>query len=150
MSTNNRFSPNRRKVLVGAAGAATLGIFGAALWTPVKNHRASWVEQVLRDSLPGVELEPKSLQSFVSYMLDHERLRPMLVRATIFADRFVPWLPAHVAKARDGLAGLERHVLTEYLIGSDFFRVSDPKRQTITYYGPMIACSNPFTHRNAS
>lgn len=147
MNASNRFSPGRRKVLFGAAGVATLGIFGAAVWTPIKNHRENWVEQVLRDNLPGIDLDPESLRTFVSYMVGHERLQPALVKATIFADRFVPWLPAHVSKAREGLAGLERHVLTEYLIGSNFFRVTDPKRERITYFGPMVACINPFTYR---
>jgi hypothetical protein len=146
MSANNRFSPGRRKVLVGAAGAVTLGIFGVAAWKPLKNYRASWVEQVVRDNLPGINLDPDSLQTFVKYMLSHERLQPALVRATIFADRFVPWLPAHVSKAREGLEGVERHVLTEYLIGSNFFRVPDPKSETITYHGAVLACINPFTH----
>lgn len=147
MNDKSRFSPGRRKVLVGAAGAVTLGVFGAAAWTPLRNYRASWVEQVVRDNLPGINLEPASLQTFVGYMLGHERMRPPLVRATIFADCFVPWLPAHVSKAREGLAGMERHVLTEYLMGSNFFRVSDPKREIITYHGPVIACVNPFIHR---
>jgi hypothetical protein len=136
-------SINRRKVLIGAAGAVVAGAFA---WTPLKNHRASWIEQVVRDNLPGVNLDPGSLQTFVTYMLGHERLQPALVRATIFADRFVPWLPAHVSKAREGLEGIERHVLTEYLIGSNFFRVPDPKRESIVYGGAVIACINPFTH----
>jgi hypothetical protein len=145
MNANKRFSPGRRKVLLGAVGAATVGVVGAA-WKPLKNHRARWIEQVVRDNLPGVELDPDSLQTFVQYMLGHERLQPPLVRATIFADRFVPWLPAHVSKARQGLEGVVRHVLTEYLIGSNFFRVSDPKRETIVYSGAVIACINPFTY----
>jgi hypothetical protein len=133
---------SRRKVLFGAAGAVTLA---AAAWWPLKNYRASWIEQVVRDNLPGINLDPDSLQTFVTYMLDHERLQPALVRATIFADRFVPWLPARISKAREGLEGVERHVLTEYLIGSNFFRVPDPKRETIVYNGAVIACRNPFT-----
>lgn len=133
---------SRRKVLFGAAGAATLA---AVAWWPLKNYRASWIEQVVRDNLPGINLDPASLQTFVTYMLDHERLQPALVRATIFADRFVPWLPARISKAREGLDGVERHVLTEYLIGSNFFRVPDPKRETIVYNGAVIACRNPFT-----
>ena len=146
MNANNRFSPGRRKVLVGAAGAVALGVFGAAAWKPLKNYRAHWVEQVVRDNLPGVDLDADSLQTFVKHMLGHDRLQPPLVRATIFADRFVPWLPAKVSKAREGLEGVERHVLTEYLIGSNFFRVPDPKRETIVYHGAVIACINPFTH----
>jgi hypothetical protein len=133
---------SRRKVLLGAAGAVTLG---AVVWSPLKNYRASWIERVVRDNLPGINLDPDSLQTFVKYMQSHERLQPALVRATIFADRFVPWLPAHISKARQGLEGVERHVLTEYLIGSNFFRVPDPKRETIVYSGAVIACINPFT-----
>jgi hypothetical protein len=136
-------SVSRRNVLIGAAGAA---IVGALAWTPLQNHRASWIERVVRDALPGINLDPNSLQTFVKHMLGHERLQPALVRATILADRFVPWLPAHISKAREGLAGVERHVLTEYLIGSNFFRVPDPKRETIVYHGAVIACINPFTH----
>ncbi len=136
---------SRRKVLFGAAGALTVGIVGAA-WTPLRSYRAHWIEQVVRDNLPGIELDPESLQTFGQYMLGHERLQPALVRATIFADRFVPWLPAHVSKAREGLEGVERHVLTEYLIGSNFFRVPDPKQQTIVYNGAVIACINPFVY----
>jgi hypothetical protein len=133
---------SRRKVLLGAAGAFMLG---AVAWLPLKNYRASWIEQVVRDNLPGIDVDPDSLQTFVKYMLGHERLQPALVRATIFADRFVPWLPAHISKAREGLEGVERHVLTEYLIGSNFFRIPDPKRETIVYNGAVIACRNPFT-----
>lgn len=134
---------SRRKVLAGAAGAV---VVGAVAWIPLKSYRASWIEQVVRENLPGIELEPDSLQTFVKYMLGHERLQPALVRATIFADRFVPWLPARISKAREGLAGVERHVLTEYLIGSNFFRVPDPKAETIVYGGAVIACINPFTY----
>jgi hypothetical protein len=134
---------SRRKVLGGAVGAI---IVGAVAWTPLRNHRANWIEQVVRDNLPGINLDPDSLQTFITYMLEHERLRPALVRATILADRFVPWLPAHISKAREGLEGVERHVLTEYLIGSNFFRVPDPKRETIVYGGAVIACVNPFTY----
>ena len=134
---------SRRKVLFGAAGAV---IAGAVAWIPLRNYRATWIERVVRDNLPSVQLDPDSLQTFVTYMLGHERLQPPLVRATIFADRFVPWLPAHISKAREGLEGVERHVLTEYLIGSNFFRVPDPKRETIVYNGAVIACINPFTY----
>lgn len=134
---------SRRKLLAGTAGAV---IVGAVAWIPLRNYRASWIEQVVRDNLPGINLDPESLKTFVKYMVGHERLQPPLVRATIFADRFVPWLPARISKAREGLAGVERHVLTEYLIGSNFFRVPDPKRETIVYNGAVIACINPFTY----
>jgi hypothetical protein len=149
MKVHDNFSPRRRKLLIaGAGGALALGIFGAASWSALGNYRASWVERVVRDNLPGIDLDAASLQVFVRDILANERMQRPLVKATVFADRFVPWLPASIARARDGLEGLERFVLTEYLIGSNFFRVPDPKRETIVYGGSVIACRNPFAFRS--
>ena len=147
MNGTGRFSPTRRKLLIGgAAGVAALGIFGASSWSRLKNFRAEWIEQGVRNNLPGIDLDRASLKTFIDSMLAGDRMQPRVVRATVFADQFIPWLPAHVTKARDGLVSLERHVLTEYLIGSNFFRVSDPRQETIVYNGPARACANPFTH----
>jgi hypothetical protein len=149
MKASNSFSSGRRKLLIaGAGGTLALGIFGAASWGTLSNYRAAWAEGVLRDNLPGIDLDAASLQAFIKEILVSERMQRKAVKATVFADRFVPWLPANVAKARDGLEGLERFVLTEYLIGSNFFRVPDPKRETIVYSGRAVACINPFTYRS--
>lgn len=145
MTATKNFSPGRRKLLIaGAGGTLALGIFGAASWGTLRNYRATWVESVVRENLPGIELDTASLRSFIKDILAHERLQRTAVKATVFADRFVPWLPANIAKARDGLEGLERFVLTEYLIGSNFFRIPDPKREIIVYGGRAVACINPF------
>lgn len=149
MQADENFSPARRKLLIaGAGGAAALGIFAIASWSEVGSYRATWIENVLRESLPDIELDAASLQRFIEDMLASERMQRKMVKAAVFADRFVPWLPAHIAKARSGLEGLERHVLTEYLIGSNFFRVPDPKREIIIYGGRAVACINPFTYRS--
>lgn len=147
MNTTREFSPGRRKLLIaGAGGAAVLGIFGAASWEQLTNYRATWVERVVRENLPGVDLDAASLSKFIEDILASEGLRSKPVQMALFADRFVPWLPAHIAKARDGLEGLERRVLTEYLIGSNFFRVPDPRQERIVYSGMAGACPNPFTY----
>lgn len=124
-----------------------LGVLGLASFS---NYRATWVERVVRDNLPGIDLDPVSLQGFINDMLASERMQRKEVKLTVFADRFVPWLPAHISKARNGLEGLERHVLTEYLIGSNFFRVPDPKRERIVYSGTVMACPNPFVYAGPS
>lgn len=144
MKQTDTFSPARRKLLIaGAGGAAALGLLGVASFS---NYGATWIERVIRENLPGIDLDPASLQAFIKDMLAGERMQRKAVKVTVFADRFVPWLPAHIAKARNGLEGLERYVLTEYLIGSNFFRVPDPKRVTIVYSGIALACRNPFTY----
>ncbi len=149
MNQISKFSAGRRKLLIaGAGGVAALGIFGAASWGPLTSYRASWIERVVRENLPGIDLDAASLQTFIKDMLASERMQRREVKVTVFADRFVPWLPAHIAKARNGLEGLERYVLTEYLIGSNFFRVPDPKREMIVYSGMIVACRNPFTYAN--
>jgi hypothetical protein len=144
MKQPSPFSPGRRKLLIaGAGGVVAFGIVGVAALT---NYRATWIERVVRENLPGIDLDAESLQTFIKDMLASERLQRKEVKVTVFADRFVPWLPAHIAKARNGLEGLERHVLTEYLIGGNFFRVPDPKREKIVYSGMIVACRNPFTY----
>lgn len=150
MNGDARFSPTRRKLLIGAAGTATLGLVGAGSWSRLKNYRAQWIEQVVRNYLPDIDLDPVSLQTFVDYLLAEQRMQPRVVKATVFADQFIPWLPARVIQARDGLVRLERYVLTEFLMGSNFFRVRDPRQETIVYFGPALACINPFTHSVAS
>ncbi|WP_129781416.1 hypothetical protein [Peristeroidobacter soli] len=149
MNETSKFSPGRRKLLIASGGVAALGVFGAASWGHLTNYRASWVERVVRENLPGIDLDPGSLQTFIKDILANERMNRKEVKVTVFADRFVPWLPAHISKARDGLEGLERFVLTEYLIGSNFFRIPDPKHETIVYSGMIVACRNPFTYSSA-
>jgi hypothetical protein len=147
MNETSKFSPSRRKLLIaGVGGVAALGIFGATSWGQLTNYRASWVERVIRENLPGIDLDPASLQTYIEDIVASERLQRGEVKVTVFADRFVPWLPAHIARARDGLEDLERHVLTEYLIGSNFFRIPDPRREKIVYSGAILACWNPFTY----
>jgi hypothetical protein len=77
-------------------------------------------------------------------MLGRKETWSPMRRAMIFADQFLPWLPAQFAKARDRLESLERHVLTEFLLGSNFFRTDDPRKETIVYSSAIPACANPF------
>lgn len=151
MTATKNFSSTRRQLLLaGAGGVVALGVAGLVSWDRIANYRATWVENVLRENLPGHDLDPASLQAFIKDILASERLQRREVKATVFVDRFAPWIPARIAKARAGLEGLERHVLTEYLIGSNFFRVPDPRRETIVYSGIALACKNPFRFDSAS
>jgi hypothetical protein len=141
----DRFSVSRRKVLIGAgAGALVLGTVGSLSWNRFADHRARWVEKVVRSNLPGVTVDEPSLAVFVSNILDGGLLKSSARKASLFAEQALPWLTARIPRVRTGLETIERQVLTEYLLGSNFFRVADPKRETIAYYGPAAACANPF------
>lgn len=134
----------RRFLIVAVGGAVAAGALGIVAVDQSKSGRALWVERVVRRNLPGVMLDEASLSIFVRSVLDGHLVRSRVHRAAILAQRTVPWLTSRVPKAREGLVGLERRVLTEYLIGSNFFRVRDPKRELIVYSGSLTACANPF------
>ena len=134
----------RRFLLASAGGVAVLGVAGSAMWDRYAASPASWVEQIVRRNLPGVAIDEASLTAFVRDMLAGDMLKPQAHRLAVFAYQTVPWITLRIPKARNGLEKLERKVLTEYLLGSNFFQASDPKRTRIVYHGPAIACGNPF------
>ena len=134
----------RRFLIVGAGGIVAVGALGTAAVHHYGDGRARWVERVVRRNLPGVMIDEASLATFVQTVLEGDLLRSHVHRAAVFAQRAAPWLTSRVPKVREGLEGLERRVLTEYLIGSNFFRVRDPKRELIVYSGALNACANPF------
>jgi hypothetical protein len=132
-------------LLIGG-GIAITGI-GLVSWSRYGNAPAAWVERVVRDNLPGIALDEASLATFVREILSGDLLRPTLHRLAVHVHHAAPWLSARVSKTRHGLEKLERQVLTHFLLGSNFFRVADPKRERIIYYGAAIACNNPFVRR---
>ena len=144
-SGKSLFSPTRRRLLIGG-GIAITGV-GLRSWGRYGNAPAVWVERVVRDNLPGIAFDEASLAAFVREILSGELLRPALHRFAVHTHHAAPWLSARMSKTREGLEKLERQVLTQFLLGSNFFHVADPKRETITYSGSAIACNNPFVRR---
>lgn len=136
-------SIQRRRFLVGGAAAIASASVGFA-WLRGAFSSENWIEHVVRSNLPGIKLDETALQEFVVAMSRHDWFAPSTHRVAIAVDRTVPWIAARVPKVRDGLEKLERRVLTEFLIGSNFFRVPDPRKEEIVYHGPAIACGNPF------
>ena len=123
--------------VIAAAGAGFSGVRFAG-------SRTQWVASVIRDNLPGIAIDEESLAKFVEEAVRSDALKPVTHRLAVFAEQNVPWVTARIPKVRNGLDKLERRVLTEFLLGSNFFRVPNPKQETIVYYGPAIACGNPF------
>jgi hypothetical protein len=140
-----KFSASRRRLLIGASAAAVgCATVGAASWSYSQSHRARWIEAVVRNNLPGVRIDAVSLQRFVKEMLASPLMQSQRRRIGIAAYSQLPWLARRIRTLEEGVEITERLVLTAFLTGSNFFRVGDPKRETIEYYGGVPACGNPF------
>ena len=137
-------SPARRKLLVAGAGVATLGAAGA-LWIGSRyDGPHAWIEAVLRRNLPGVRLDPESLAKFVAELAERPDIKNRKTHLAMTLDQTMPAITRQMSKAQRRVERLERRVVTEYLVGSNFFRVSDPSAEVIVYAGAMPACGNPF------
>jgi hypothetical protein len=133
---------SRRRFLI-ASGALVAAAAAGFSGVRFASSREDWVASIIRDNLPGITLDPDSLAKFVEEAVRSDALTPLTHRLAVFAEQNVPWVTARVPKVRNGLDKLERRVLTEFLLGSNFFRVPNPQQETIVYYGPAIACGNP-------
>jgi hypothetical protein len=144
MNASSPFSPRRRKLLLASAStvvAGTLGIFTAHRYTA---GRGTWIEAVVRNNLPGVQIDAASLERFVHAVLASDLLDTRKVKLMVLADSAIPALARLVMPARERIERLERLVLSEFLSNSNFFRVNDPQREVIAYVGEIPACGNPF------
>src|SRR5215510_13423553 len=126
---------SRRKFLLlsTAAGAVVLlGGAGAALVTLDRNR--AWIRSVLRRSLPGYEIGSEGLDRFVddynAARHDSLKLRAFAATQNIFDTTSV--LPKAMG---DAIEGRERMILTQFLLGSDFFEQYPSGTKVITYRG---------------
>lgn len=131
---------NRRKFLLLGSAAGGLVAFGGAAYVVTDQGRA-WVREILHRGLPGFTLEPKGLALFVDqYFADKNRKLKAFAAIEGIVD--VKWaMPAGVVKEADDQ---ERMVLTNFLLGSDFFSNYPPGPKEITYSGIPTACVSPF------
>ena len=137
-------SSTRRRLLIAGSALAVLGS-GGALWIGSRlEDRAAWIESVVREQLPGVLLDPQSLAMFVRQFAAHRDFENMRWKLAMGLDQAIPVIARRVQKAERRIERLKRRVLTEYLVGSNFFRVSDPRKEMIVYSAAIPACGNPF------
>ena len=144
MSETSPRSPVRRKLLIAAgtvAGASAVG----AVWIGSRlDGREAWIEATLHKHLPGIMLDPESLATFVQSFASSRHFRDHQPKTAIMMDQASSTLARRISKANRRLERLERWVVSDYLDGSNFFRVADPRQETIFHTGPIPACGNPF------
>jgi hypothetical protein len=131
----------RRTVLLGG-GALIVSAFAGGTLGVAMLDRNGFLAAVLRRYLPDAVVPESELvefaQSYWPLMEKQYSSRVALMRALNAADRLL--IPGEL----DSTELLERDILTNFLIGSNFFNLKDPKTEPIDFTGLSIACSNPF------
>ena len=145
-STVNPSRPLSRRKFLWAGGAAATALMSAVSleWTRHPGGAGTWVEHIVRRHLQGIVLDEASLQTFVREVLESTMLD---TKHQLFYSTFktaTEWLASVVPILGAASEHIERQVLTRYLVGSNFFRIPDPRRATIIYFGDSPACGNPF------
>jgi hypothetical protein len=135
---------NRRKVMLG--GAAVVGATTVAGLTLPEYSGAvrGLVEDIVARHLPGVRLEREGLRQFSADKLaeiDHNANYKIYAACRLFGLDVASLSDA----ARAKIEAFERETLSDFLLGSDFFSVGDPRAQSVAYRSDgSTACRNPF------
>ncbi len=135
---------DRRRLIIGAAGVVAVGTLGAGfLSIEIFGDRYRFFGEALRRNLPGVTIRDSEIEKFVdAYWPDYsarERFGPRRGRLL----KTLAWLQDVVPGERWRVI-VDRDVLTNFLLGSNFFLVPDPKTAEIEFFGLPRLCSNPF------
>lgn len=139
------FSSGRRLFLLGAVGGLFVaGVAGTASMRSGNESRVRWLKSTIRRHLPGVTIDDVSLTQFANEIVAAGMVQSTARKMSIGLAEAAPWAATSLPFVSAGLQKLERLVLTEFLLGSDFFRIDDPRAQIVTYYGRAVACANPF------
>jgi hypothetical protein len=130
----------RRMLLASTIAAGGAAAFGGAL---LANGYRSWVVRVLQEALPGYSYEAAGLDRFLEdyrpLHLDGVKFQMLGAAETIFDARSL--LPD---RKRQYIGDEERDLLTEFLIGSDFFHRPLGETKQIAYAGRAVMCRSPF------
>jgi hypothetical protein len=134
---------NRRKFLLLSSAAGSLAVVGGGAAFVITDHYRGWIRGILHRGLPGYSLEPKGLTQFGDeYFAKHRHARKQrVIAAAEGVMNLDAMVPAGMARR---IALEEREILTDFLIGSDFFQNYPRGSKVITYSGKPAACTSPF------
>ena len=133
----------RTFLMAGTAVGALVAIGGGAAAFVWSDHYRGWIEATLRRALPGYDLEPEGLERFVDGYYGRKQGNAKL-RLFAAAERLVEarWaLPRNMA---EDVEQEERRIVSDFLLGSDFFQTYPDGPKMIAYAGPGEACISPF------
>jgi hypothetical protein len=133
----------RRRVLAAGGALALAACVGLA--TALRFDASSaWIEAVIRKHLPGVCLDEASLRAFAVRTAHSPTFTARKVALALQLDRWATSLVRFAPPMNAKLKRFERLVLSDFLASSNFFRISDPRAETVVCGDAVPACSNPF------
>jgi hypothetical protein len=134
---------SRRKFLLMGTATGVLAVLGGGSAFVALDHYRGWIRAVLRRSLPGYEVEPEGLDRFVedynARTYDGPAFRTFAAAQNVFNATVI--LPEDMQST---VEERERRILTDFLLGSDFFDQYPNGTRVITYRGAPEACGSPF------
>lgn len=133
----------RAFLLTGSAAGGLLVLGGGAAFVWSDRYRG-WIEATLRRALPGYDLEPTGLARFVEDYNARKEGGGLKLRVFAAAERLVDANWALPAKMASDVEEEERRIVSDFLLGSDFFQTYPNGAKTVTYGGPAEACGSPF------
>jgi hypothetical protein len=128
----------RRAFLALGASAGAMAAVGMALFA---NGYRSWVLETLRTALPGYSFAgvDQFIDDHRSRSRDSIKFQLLGAAESVFGARAL--LPEGTRRYIDDE---ERDVVTEFLLGSDFFQQYPQGAREITYTHRAVACKSPF------
>jgi len=126
---------------MGAAAAGGIAAIGTVYVST--DRYGSWIRDVLRRSLPGYSFDPEGLARFVA---EYDARQPFSIKRRVLAaaEGLIDTKPFLPQRKAEHLAESERLVLSDFLVGSDFFENYPGGSRVITYRGARTACGSPF------
>ncbi|AMN46934.1 hypothetical protein ACG33_07455 [Steroidobacter denitrificans] len=134
----------RRRFLATTAALVATASSGTTWLAWRSIDRQAWIEFVVRKHLPNIDLDAASLTRFGREFAHHYIFDNWRSGVALRLDYIAPRIAHSLSTTQRRVSLMERLALSEFLMGSNFFRVSDPCRIQIVYGGPVLACGNPF------
>jgi hypothetical protein len=135
---------SRRRLLLGSAAGAVVVAGGGFAGLLILDGYSSWIRLILQRALPGYELEPEGLDQFVAAYHARKKWKSKRMRAYAAIEHVIDinWaLPTDMA---EDVEDEERRIVSEFLLGSDFFQNYPDGAKIVTYAGLPEACVSPF------
>lgn len=134
---------SRRTFLLTGVAAGALALGGGGVALVAMDRFRGWIRGILHRSLPGYSLEPNGLALFSD---EYYARRKSATKLRLFAaaQRVTDVKAALPEEMAADVEDEERLILSDFLVGSDFFDNYPDGPKEITYRGAPEACGSPF------